>query len=160
MANAPSYEHQLIVGEIFGELRQFVKSNNQGLVLTAPFEVHLSAASRPVQPDVLFIKAEKQPAINTQIFEGGPDLVVEVLSPSTAYIDRYVKFDAYEQVGMSEYWIVNPKTASLEVYTLSGGEYALLGQFTADEPVWSALLPDLAGLGCESYFWPFIKWKL
>jgi Uma2 family endonuclease len=58
VANAPSFDHQFSVGELFAYLRQFVREHQLGLVLTAPFEVHLSETSKPVQPDVLFIRKE------------------------------------------------------------------------------------------------------
>ncbi|MFQ5578579.1 MAG: Uma2 family endonuclease [Anaerolineae bacterium] len=145
MVNAPGFEHQFAVAEIFGELRNFVKKNRLGVVLTAPFEVHLSENTRPVQPDVLFIRAENHPAPGAPFFEGAPDLVVEVLSPATARTDRFIKFNAYEEAGIPEYWIVNPKTRSVEVFTLTeGGEYALKGEHTAGEAVESDALAGLA----------------
>jgi len=144
VTNAPSFDHQFAVAELLGELRNFVKEHNLGVVLTAPFEVHLSETARPVQPDIIFIKADKQPTAGTQVFAGVPDLIVEVLSPSSIRTDRHVKFDAYEQAGVSEYWLVNPKTRSVEIHTLSGGEYALLGEFTADETLESKLLAGIS----------------
>jgi Uma2 family endonuclease len=59
VANAPSFAHQFAVGEIFAELRHFVKAQQLGQVLVAPFEVHLSEKTRPVQPDV--VQSEKWP---------------------------------------------------------------------------------------------------
>ncbi|RME48667.1 MAG: Uma2 family endonuclease [Caldilineae bacterium] len=154
MVNAPSFEHQFAVAEIFGELRNFVKKNRLGVVLTAPFEVHLSETTRPVQPDVLFIRAENHPQPDAPFFEGAPDLVVEVLSPATTRTDRFIKFNAYEKAGIPEYWIVNPKTRSVEVFTLSeGGEYALKGEYTADETVESEVLAGLK-IPADSLFAP------
>lgn len=143
VANAPSYEHQYTVGEVAFALRLFVKQQHSGVVLEAPFEVHLAENTKPVQPDVLFIRAARQPAAGTQVFEGIPDLVVEVISPSSIRLDRTVKFDAYEQAGVPEYWIVDPKARLVEVYTLARGEYALLGQYTGDEMVTSNVLAGL-----------------
>ncbi|HEY85010.1 MAG TPA: Uma2 family endonuclease [Chloroflexi bacterium] len=130
--NAPNFRHQFVAAEIFGELRNFVKKNNLGLVLAAPFEVHLSETVRPVQPDALFICRKSLPSANVAFFDGAPDLVVEVISPSSARIDRVTKFEVYERAGISEYWIASPKTRSVEVYTLSGGEYALRGEYTGE----------------------------
>jgi Uma2 family endonuclease len=143
VTNAPGYEHQFSVSELLGEIRNFVKEHNLGVVLTAPFEVHLSETTRPVQPDILFIRADRQPTAGAQLFTGAPDLIVEVLSPSSVRADRHVKFDVYERAGVAEYWIANPKTRSVEVYTLSGGEYALLGEFTEDEPLRSKVLDGI-----------------
>ncbi len=144
MSNAPNIDHQFAVSEIHGELRQFVKAHKLGYVLTAPFEVHLAEKTRPVQPDVLFIKTERWPGAGAKFFEGAPDLVVEVLSPSTAHVDKHIKFDAYEKAGIPEYWLVNPKTCSVEVWTLARGEYAILGEFVGEELISSAILPGLA----------------
>ncbi|MEM7129343.1 MAG: Uma2 family endonuclease [Chloroflexota bacterium] len=144
VANAPSYEHQFTSGEISFHLQVFVKQNNLGVVVSAPFEVHLAASIRPVQPDILFIHREQLPNASIQFFDGVPNLIVEVISPSSIRRDRNVKFDQYEQAGVAEYWLADPKTRSVEVYTLSaGGEYALLGQYTEDEEITSNVLEGL-----------------
>lgn len=144
VTNAPDYDHQFTVMEIAFQLKLFTTQNKLGIVLTAPFEVHLSERTRPVQPDVLFIQTEKQPAPGAKFFEGVPDLIVEVLSPSTARTDHSIKFSVYEQAGVPEYWIVNPKTRSVEVFTLSGGEYALVNEFVGEEVIESRVLAGLA----------------
>jgi Uma2 family endonuclease len=143
VANAPSYEHQFTVSKTLFYLQLFTTERDLGIVLTAPFEVHLSATSRPVQPDVLFIRTEQQPAAGTQYFEGAPALIVEVISPGSIRLDRHVKFDAHERAGVAEYWLVEPKARLVEVYIWSNGEYALSGQFTGDELVESKLLAGL-----------------
>jgi Uma2 family endonuclease len=143
VSNAPHSNHQTVVTELSSEIRNFVKANKLGRVLVAPFEVHLSERSRPVQPDLLFIRAERWPAAGAQFFDGAPDLVVEVTSPGSVRRDKVVKFTAYEQAGVAEYWLVNPHTKTVEVYTLSGGEYALWGEYTGDEMITSAVLAEI-----------------
>jgi len=143
VANAPSVEHQFVVMKISGQVDSFVSQHRLGMVLTAPIEVHLSGTTRPVQPDILFIRTENQPSPGTQFFDGVPDLTVEVISPSSIRLDRTVKFDAYERAGVAEYWIVDPKARLVEVYTLARGEYALLGQYTGDEIITSNVLAGL-----------------
>ena len=144
VTNAPSFAHQFAVTTLIRRIGDFVDNDKLGIVLTAPFEIHFSETSRPVQPDVIFIKSENLPPTDSQVFKGIPDLLVEVLSPSSIRSDRSVKFDLYEKMRVSEYWIVNPKTRSVEVYTLSGSEYALLGEFTGEEMIQSALLAGLS----------------
>ena len=111
--------------------------NGLGRVLPAPFEVHLSENTRPVQPDILFVQSDRWPTERIPFFDGPPDLMVEVISPSSVRLDRVIKFAAYEEYGVREYWIVNPMTQIIEVYTLSqmpsGSEYALLGEFNGEE---------------------------
>ncbi len=145
VANAPSYDHQYTVLKIASKLERFIEKSTLGVVIAAPFEVHLPGIAKPVQPDVLFITTERQPGPGTQIFEGAPDLIVEVLSPSSIRLDQHIKFGAYEQAGVREYWIADPKTRAVIIYTLpSGGqEYALLGQFTAADALRSNILPGL-----------------
>jgi len=143
MTNAPDPEHQYAVVEILGELRNFVKANNLGVVYTAPIEVHLPGIAQPVQPDVLFVAQARREIIKPKFIEGAPDLIVEVLSQSTTRLDRRVKFDAYERAGVREYWIVNPKLHSIEVYSLVRGEYALHGEYGPGEQVASVVLPGV-----------------
>lgn len=143
VANAPSIEHQFTVSEILFQLKLFVRDKVLGQVYTAPIEVHLSENTKPVQPDVLFMRTDRQPSLGAQFFEGAPDLIVEVISPSSIRLDRHVKFDIYERSGVAEYWLADPKARLVEVYTLSNGEYALLGQYTGDEMIQSKVLAGL-----------------
>jgi Uma2 family endonuclease len=143
VTNAPGYDHQFTTFEIGRQIGNFVIERKLGRVLSAPFEVHLSKETRPVQPDVLFIKTERLPSSNAKFFEDPPDLIVEVVSPSSIRTDQHIKFSAYEKAGVPEYWIANPKTRSVEVFTLSGGEYALVGLFTEVEVIESRVLAGL-----------------
>lgn len=143
MANAPSIEHQFAVMKIAGQLDFFVAQHQLGMVLTSPLEVHLSATTRPVQPDILFIRLENQPSVREEFFNGVPDLTVEVISPSSIRLDRHVKFDTYERAGVAGYWLVDPKARLVEVYTLARGEYALFGQYTGNELITSQILLGL-----------------
>jgi len=143
VSNAPNIDHQFTVVELVYQMKHFVTSNQLGYVLTAPFEVHLAENTRPVQPDVLFIKAEKWPARGAKYFDGAPDLIVEVLSPSTRSTDQSVKFRAYEKAQVPEYWIADPKARMVQVYTLLNQKYALLGDFIGDEVIESKVLVGL-----------------
>jgi Uma2 family endonuclease len=145
VTNAPDYNHQFTVSGLHMQIGLFVKERNLGVVLTAPFEIHLPGIARPVQPDVFFIAAERQPRSGDKSFEGAPDIIVEVLSPSTARLDRVVKFDAYERAGVREYWLADPRSRFVEVYALpsEGAEYTLLGQFGPGEQLDSDVLPGL-----------------
>jgi len=145
MTPAPGFDHQYIVGELFVILRAFVREHQLGLVMVAPFEVCLPDVAPAVQPDLLFIAAERKPLPGDQAFSGAPDLVVEVLSPSTTRTDRVVKFSAYEQAGVREYWLVNPATHTAEVYAPSeDGIYELHGEFITGSTATSRALSGLA----------------
>ena len=144
MTPAPSFDHQYISGEIYSALRAFVREHQLGLVLTAPFEVRLPDEGSVVQPDLLFIAAGREPSSGDQAFSGTPDLVIEILSPSTTRTDRVVKFSIYEQAGVREYWLVSPTARTVEVYTLSEDRfYDLHGEFITDSDLSSPLLSEL-----------------
>jgi len=151
MTNAPDPEHQYAVVKITTTLDVFVSAHQAGVVYAAPIEVHLPGIAQPVQPDICFIRQERRSIVGRKFIEGVPDLMVEVLSPSTARTDRRVKFDAYERAGAREYWIANPKTRTVEVYTLTPEGYDLHGEFGPGEYVTSPVLPDLKFLA-ESVF--------
>ncbi len=151
MTNAPDIEHQRAVHQIASELEFFIRKANDGEVFIAPIEVHLPGIAQPVQPDVLFVSQARRDIVKPKFIDGAPDLIVEVLSPSTVRVDRTVKFDAYERAGVREYWIVDPKLHTVEVYTLSGQEYAVHDRFGAGERVTSPLLFGLELL-TESVF--------
>ena len=141
---APNLDHQYTVSEILAALRMYVRERQLGIVISAPFGVHLPDIAQPVQPDVLFIAAERAPRPGAEDFTGAPDLIVEVLSQSTARTDRLVKFGAYERAGVREYWLVDPRTHSVEVYSLSEEDtYEMAGQYTPGETVASTVLSDL-----------------
>lgn len=143
VTNAPNIDHQFVVLEVSRQIGNFVIEKKLGFVLPAPFEIHLSERTRPVLPDVIFIKSERWPETGAGYFEGAPDLIVEVLSPSTRRTDQVVKFTAYEQAGVPEYWIVDPKSRSVQVFVLSGREYGLLGEFVGEDVVRSSVLEGL-----------------
>ena len=66
--------------------------------------------------------------IRRERIEGAPDLVVEILSPSTAYRDRGLKLDRYQKAGVSEYWIVDPERKVVQQYVLTNGVFRSVGE--------------------------------
>ncbi len=145
VAAAPNLNHQYTVTRLVVHLDRFVADHQLGLVLVAPFEVRLPDIALVVQPDVLFIASEHIPRPGASRFTGAPELVVEVLSRSTARTDKMVKFYAYERAGVREYWLVDPYTHVVEVYSLSDADiFELIGQYTSGETVASGVLNGLA----------------
>ena len=96
-----------------------------------------------MQPDVLFICAARLSIVGEDAIEGAPDLVVEVLTPSTFYKDLRKKMTAYAQFGVQEYWIVDPETQTIEIYTRRDDKLQLAQKFSSGENVESVLLPGL-----------------
>ena len=139
---SPRLRHQVTVGEVFSLLRDYAREAG-GLALVAPFDVVFDEFD-VVQPDVLFFRAERvhllQPDAATR---HAPDIVVEVLSPSTAATDRGRKMRLFARYGVPEYWIVDPLARQIEVLALEDGVYRATQVASADETVQSVLLPDL-----------------
>ncbi len=139
---SPTTKHQRVLVKLTSLLDRHVTVNNLGVVLAAPMDVLLAATSVG-QPDLLFISREHQGIITEANIQGAPDLVVEVLSPSTAAIDRGGKMALYARYGVPHYWILDARHLSLETYEIREGEYELTSQFKKDDPVKLRLFPDL-----------------
>ena len=123
MSPTPSPAHQTIVGSMYRELDEFVRDHKAGKVFLSPLDVVLSE-HRVVQPDVLFISSANKDIIQDRI-RGVPDLAVEVISRGSWKRDRVEKKALYEQVGIAEYWIIDPESRSIEVFVLVKGVYQL-----------------------------------
>ena len=108
MTPAPGRKHQRITGRLYKLLDDFVEQNQLGEVANAPRDVYL-APRETYQPDILFISQNRIDISAEDKVNGAPDLVVEVLSPSTGYYDLKPKYRAYEKYGVQEYWIVDPE---------------------------------------------------
>ncbi|MBL8408194.1 MAG: Uma2 family endonuclease [Candidatus Accumulibacter sp.] len=127
MAPAPTLEHQEVAGEIYFQLRQAL-AGNTCRVFIAPLDVRFpktEAADERIdtvlQPDVLVVCDLSR--LDHRGVCGAPDLVVEVLSPSTASHDHVWKRRVYERSGVREYWLVHPIDRMITVYRLQDGEY-------------------------------------
>jgi Uma2 family endonuclease len=122
---SPSFRHQTIAANIGTILINFVRGKALGTVLWAPMDVVLTQES-VVQPDILFISNERREVIADNNISGAPDLVVEILSPSTADRDRELKLRLYARHGVREYWIVDPDERTVQVMLLGTGGTMLL----------------------------------
>jgi Uma2 family endonuclease len=140
--SAPTYDHQLTAGELFYHLQRFVGANRLGAVDCAPCSVYLAEDAQLVQPDIVFWRGAA-PAFDGYAYHGTPALISEVVAPQSKQHDRTVKFDLYEAAGVEEYWMADPATRTVEVYTLSSGEYALVARFGGDIQIHSTVLPGL-----------------
>ena len=122
MVPAPFTIHQRLLRNIEDILWNFVREKNLGEVLVAPTDVVLSE-DIVVQPDILFISKERLDIIKEAAIMGSPDLIVEIISPSSASYDTVEKRDIYEEYGVKEYWLVFPQEKAIEVLTLEDGVY-------------------------------------
>ena len=117
MMSRPTMEHSQVKSNIYTAFRTYLKGKS-----CRPFDdgdVFLSKKDNFV-PDVMIICNPE--IIKKKGIFGAPDLVVEILSPSTANKDRGLKFKTYEKFGVKEYWIVSPEAKTVEVYLLNEGK--------------------------------------
>ncbi|MDZ4659015.1 MAG: Uma2 family endonuclease [Bythopirellula sp.] len=118
---SPNILHQLIVMRL-GELFSAIADQTDGFSVVAPMDTVLSEHTIP-QPDVIYVRSANKEIIEDRV-RGVPDLVIEVLSPSTARVDRLEKMDLYAQYGIAEYWIVDPESHVFEFLILKDGSYS------------------------------------
>ena len=139
---APTFDHQFVAAKLSRLLGNFVDARDLGVVLFAPFDVNLPALTSPVQPDILFIRSGNQPRPGDKNFAGIPDLVAEILSPGTSQVDRKIKYSAYEEAGVEEYWLVEPITCEVTVYHQVEGSrsFTETGRYSPGQTARSVLL--------------------
>ena len=142
MVPAPVPDHQDFLGELYVIVRTFVGENSLGRVFFAPLDVVLSEDD-VFQPDLIFVSNERLNIITRQNVVGAPDLVVEVLSPSTERIDRTVKRERYARFGVREYWIADIVHRTIEVGVSDGERFAVAGVYGEGKILESPLLPGL-----------------
>ena len=146
MSPAPNLRHQTYLGNLYVILRSFLQKNNFK-IFVAPFDVRLSKKKKDklvetvVQPDICVIcdlsKLDDRGCI------GSPDLIIEILSPSTKKKDITDKHELYEQNGVQEYWIVDADNQTLLKYVLQNKKYVGGKILDASENVTSTVFPDL-----------------
>lgn len=142
MAPAPSPEHQSIAVRIAYYMFPHIDLAGIGKLLTAPLDVDLGPKN-VYQPDLVVVLNTHLDRVAEKKIIGAPDLVVEVASPSTAAYDRLTKYEKYAHAGIIEYWIVKPKSRSVEVLVLEGREYRSLGVFNGQATLPSRVVPEL-----------------
>ena len=121
MMSRPSIDHIRIEGNIHSNFKNYLRGKRCQAFLEP--DVFLSEKDDHVIPDVVIVC---NPDIITDLrIEGVPDLIVEILSPSTARKDRMVKLFTYEKYGVKELWLVDPRGKSVEVYLLRDGKFDL-----------------------------------
>ncbi len=130
---APSVRHHRVSERLQSALRRLLQAPGHGEVLYAPLLVEFPGAGDRVQPDILFVSNRRRRIVGESQVTGAPDLVVEILSPSTAHRDRGVKLDLYARGGVREYWIVDPGGDVVDVWRF--GRAPGRERFTGELPV-------------------------
>ncbi len=136
-APAPNRFHQGISRNLCQFLFSYLRQNKIGKAYNAPFDVYLDDFN-VVQPDVVFVANESACKLIPEGAEGAPDLVVEILSPSTSTRDLRDKRRLYADKGVREFWVISPETRQVQIYYL---------QQKADRP--SVVLEEIDTLGTD-----------
>ncbi len=145
-----SPRHQRLAYRLVRLLGDQVDPNAIGEIYFAPLIVKLSDR-RVVQPDLLFINRERLSIVTADGIEGPPDLVVEILSPSTRVTDEVLKGKLYADAGVPEYWLADPSEASLRIFVLIDGDYQEVPHEGGSVRSYAlpGLMIDVAALFCD-----------
>ena len=147
MLASPTYAHQMIVGEIHRQISTYLRGKNCKAVIS-PFDVRLFETEDSsdydvdtvVIPDMSIICDRSK--LDNRGCKGAPDMVVEVLSPSTQRQDRMVKLNLYQKAGVKEYWIVEPATKTVQVFQLVDGLYRVTEVYGEEDQAKVNVLDD------------------
>lgn len=135
--------HQSISAFLVAIISNFISLFELGQVRYAPMEMRLRGGRSSREPDILFIKQANLHRLNENRLEGPADLVIEIVSDDSVTRDRRDKLKEYQEAGITEYWIVDPRPGKLraDFYRLNeAGQYELFG-LDEDERVESQVLP-------------------
>ena len=143
---SPTDVHQRISMALSAQLYNYLIGKKCS-VYAAPFDVRLfeehgdgpEDVNTVLQPDIMVVCDPDK--VDRRGIHGAPDLIIEILSPSSARYDRLVKFNLYQRAGVREYWLVDPTTRMVSVYTLENGKYQAAA-YGADDSVRVGILDD------------------
>jgi Uma2 family endonuclease len=167
MSPAPVIEHQRLSSVLHFALFRALEDRKGGSdggcgdcqLFTAPIDVVLGPDT-VVQPDLIVV-CDSEKLANGRYVDGAPDLVVEILSPSTALKDKREKRNLYERVGVAEYLIVDPAEFYVEQYRLkANGEYGLPDLLGSRDVLTFALIPGWSKPLSELLGWPEVEHDL
>ena len=137
---SPTSEHSDVIFNLVEILRPYVRERNLGRLLGDVDTVLSPSTTR--RPDLIFV-SRRRVRIVQDVVKGVPDLCIEVVSPTSATMDRVEKFALYQVSGVKHYWIVDPHARMVEAFVLKGGVYSLAVVGRDKE---SVKLPPFAGL--------------
>lgn len=140
MSPAPTPFHQVVSRNLFRILDKM--GSHIGETFYAPIDLYINQKN-VFQPDLLFLSNQNRHFVTNRGVEGPPALVVEIISPSNSYTDRYEKKDAYQRFGVKEYWIVDPANKTLEIYATENWNKPQR-YLAGDGEVKSSILTDLS----------------
>ena len=150
MAPSPSSFHQDIAVNILVLLANYVRKHRLGKVCSAPLDVYLSETN-VFQPDVFFLSNASLPLMQADGVHGAPDLVVEIVSPSNAALDKKRKRPIYARYGVKELWLVDPVLEQIHRYDFASDAAKPVRIVDSEESFETPLLPGLVVSAVEVF---------
>lgn len=149
MQSAPSPVHQEILVGLLAQFHQYL-SDKSCKVYPAPFCVRLvkddeaknEDIKKVVEPDITIVCDKSK--IDERGCSGTPDLIIEIISPSSIKMDKFIKFNRYEEAGVKEYWIVEPVGKLVSVFVLRDQKYGRPEIYTEDDKIRVSIFSDLS----------------
>ncbi len=138
----PAWGHQRGLHKLSFYVTSYVYEHDLGEVAQAPVGVVLDDGNG-LQPDLVYVSRERLQIISQRGVEGAPDLVVEVLSPSTRSRDQGIKMRCYAAAGVPHYWLLDYRRRQLEAYRLGALGYELTGTYGPGDTFRPELFPGL-----------------
>ncbi len=153
MAPAPSLGHQKVSRDLFSILWGHVQDQKMGEVYYAPVDVKLDDTNI-FQPDLVFVAAKNAHLLKKAGIFGAPDVVIEIISPTSLQRDKYDKKEMCRRFDVKEFWLVDPANQAIEIFVLQDDDYKLHaiaggGEGVVDSPVISGLTIDLSDVDWE-----------
>jgi Uma2 family endonuclease len=139
---SPTVRHQNISRELGFLIYEHISQQNLGVIFFAPLDIVFSRHS-VAKPDLIYVSRERQSIITEKNISGTPDLVVEIVSPSTAASDRVTKAQVYARHGVPFYWVVDPESRVVEEFRLERGIYMLVRSWEEGEIFRPEIFPGL-----------------
>lgn len=141
MTAAPVLNHQRVLRTLLGILDRHIQATKWGEILPAPVELYLDKRNF-VEPDIVAVSNARRSILREKNIQGAPDLVIEIISPSTARTDRIRKAKLYAKHQIPHYWIVDYADKTLEAFEWSKGGYVLAAALEEDQVFEPSLFPD------------------
>jgi Uma2 family endonuclease len=147
---SPTSRHQIVSANLFRILDHHCRSTHQGILLTAPLDVIFSK-SVVMQPDLIFVAEARRAEIIRERIIGAPDLVIEILSPTSSQRDLNQKRKLYARHGVAEYWIVDPDDETIEIQRRQGNLLSTISLFEKNQTLTSPTFPGLTMEAAQAF---------
>ncbi|HEX5083847.1 MAG TPA: Uma2 family endonuclease [Blastocatellia bacterium] len=144
-----TFDHQNCGGFLHTVLNIFVQAHDLGHIVFAPYVMKLASISRGREPDIIFVRKDREHLLTRHYLDGPADMAVEIVSPDSRRRDRKEKFKEYEAAGVLEYWILEPDHELAEFYQLDDDDRYRRVEIGADGIYRSKVIPG---------FWLKVEW--